>query len=310
MHQKSTPSSQPRSSSSHSSLSPQSFSLHPECVNYLTCCFCAEPFTDSVFACPQHPDVKICSDCFRRRIVCFHCKQDFQRSPQIEEMLGMIAIICSVCTRPVRLSEYSKHRSLCETKGKFMCAFEIGETKCVFCTEKCDFLFTHYIVDHRIAEYNSLVDTIVLPHAQMHFHPREVEKPFKNTIGLPCYASLWYGYSLNFQGTRILLEFFYRIPSRSFMFIARSDRPYSIQIQMLVPQHSVYGISMGIMGDQVEVKEGKSVSFTDETPLHMHQNHMIRSICAFEIDLFDMFEKYSMIHGDCRFTQFGVKIVY
>ena len=310
MWPKSTPSTQSRASSSHSSLSPQSFSLHPECVNYLTCNFCTEPFSDYVFSCPMHPEVKVCTDCYRRRIQCFHCKQDMKRSLQVEEMLGMISIICSICGGSYRMCDYSRHRSICEAKGRYSCAYEIGESKCTYCTEKGDILFSHYISDHHIIEYNSLVDTLILPHAQLHFNLREIEKPFKNICGLPCYSSLCYIYVLNFQGIRILLEYSYRIPSRSFLFIARSEKPQKIQLQILVPRHSVYGISMGIQNDEIETKEGKSTSFAEKVPLYLEANNMIRSICAFEIDIFDMYEKYSMIHGDCRFAQFGLKIVY
>jgi hypothetical protein len=305
----SSPSTQTRSPNSSCSLSPQSFSLHPECINYLTCNFCTEPFSGYVFACPAHPDVKICTDCYRRNIICYHCKQELTRSIQIEEMLGMISIVCTLCSQSVRMSEYASHRKSCETRGKFLCAYETGESKCSFCTEKPDFIFSHYIVDHRVLEYNSLVDTIILPHAQLHFSPREIEKPFKTALGLPCYTSLFYVYILNFQGIRVLVEFFYRVPCKSFLMIARAERNVKLQIQMLVPKTSVYGISMGLQRDEVESKEGQSVGFSDNLPLHGHNSNMIRSICAFEIDVFDMYEKYSMIHGDCRFTQFGIKIV-
>jgi hypothetical protein len=303
-----TPSTQGRSSASQKSLSPQSFSLHPECINYLTCNFCTEPFSDYVFSCPQHPDVKICTDCYRRKISCFHCKRELQRSLQIEEMLGMISITCGICATSFRMNEYSVHRPLCESKGKYVCAFEIGENKCSYCSERPDILFSHYLIDHRVMEYNSLGDSIVLPHVQLHFNLREIEKPFKTVTGLPSYTSIWALYLLNFQGTRILLEFLYRIPSRSFFFIARSEKSQKIQLQMLVPRNSVYGISMGLQKDEIETKEGKSIPFSDNIPLHMHANNMIRSICAFEIDIFDMYEKYSMIHGDCRFSQFGLKM--
>ena len=268
-----------------------------------------EPFSDYVFSCPIHPEVKVCSDCYRRRVVCFHCKKEMQRSLQIEEMLGMISITCSLCGSIFRMSEYSKHKNFCETKGKHHCAFEIGEMRCKYCTEKSEIIFTHYVVDHRVPEFNSLVDTIVLPHAQLHFNLREIEKPFKTVTGLPGYSSLCYLYILNFQGNRVLLEFVYRIPSRSYIFIARSEKPQQIQLQMLVPKHSVYGISTGIQNDEIDTKEGKSIAFSEDIALHMNPNNMIRSICAFEIDVFDMYEKYSMIHGDCRFAQFGVKFV-
>ncbi|OMJ68281.1 hypothetical protein SteCoe_34320 [Stentor coeruleus] len=305
-----SPSTQTRSNSSQSSLSPQSFSLHPECIHYLTCSYCTEPFSDYVYSCSSHPDVKICMDCYRKKVMCFHCKKELQRSLQVEEILGMISIACTICGNSVRMSDYSKHRIKCETRGRFTCAYEIGENKCTFCTEKSEFIYTHYIVDHHVIEYNSLVDSIVLPHAQLHFHPREIEKPFKTVSGLPCYSSVCYLYILNYQGFRVLVEFFYRIPNRSFMFVLRSEKPMKIQLQMLVPRHSVFGISMGLLNDEVEIREGKTISFSDEHPLHMNPNHMIRSICAFEIDIFDMYEKYSLIHGDCRFTQFGFKIVY
>jgi hypothetical protein len=224
-------------------------------------------------------------------------------------MLGMISIICNLCGTSVRMSEYSNHRKVCESRGKFVCAFEVGENRCTFCTEKSDFIFTHYVVDHRVLEYNSLIDTIILPHAQLHFSPREIEKPFKTALGLPCYTSLFYLYILNFQGVRVLVEFFYRVPCKSFLLVARSEKTVRIQIQMLVPRNGVYGISMGFARDEVETKEGQSVNFSENQPLHMHNSNMIRSICAFEIDVFDMYEKYSMIHGDCRFAQFGIKIV-
>lgn len=299
-----------RSPNSTSSLSPQSFSLHPECINYLTCTFCTEPFSDCVYACPSHPDIKICTDCYRHKVFCCHCKNELKRSLQIEEMLGMISIICGLCGVSIRMSEYAHHKKLCETKGKFTCAFEAGESKCAFCTEKSDSIFTHYVVDHRVIEYNSLIDTIILPHAQLHFSPREIEKPFKTALGLPCYTSLFYNYILNFQGVKVLIEFFYRVPSRSFLLVARSEKTLRLQIQMLVPRNSVFGISMNLQRDEVETKEGQTVMFSDNQPLHMHNSNMIRSICAFEIDVFDMYEKYSLIHGDCRFTQFGIKLVY
>jgi hypothetical protein len=232
-----------------------------------------------------------------------------QRSLQIEEMLQMISITCCLCSGTCRMSEYAKHRSICETRGKYHCAFEIGENRCGFSTEKTGMIFTHYVVDHRVGEYNSLVDTIILPHAQLHFNLREIEKPFKNVGGMPCYSSLCYYYILNFQGIRMVIEFIYRITTRSFLVIARSEKPQQIQLQMLVPKNSVYGISMGIPQDEIDVKEGKSTTFSQDIALHISQNNMIRSMCAFEIDLFDMYEKYSMIHGDCRFTQFGVKLV-
>lgn len=304
-----TPSSQVHSSSSQSSLSPQSFSLHPECINYLTCNFCTEPFSGYVFSCPFHPEIKVCPDCYRHRIVCCHCKKEMQRSLQVEEMLGMISITCAICSQSFRMNEYSKHRSICETKGKYHCAYEIGEIRCSFSTEKPDWIFSHYLIDHQVGEYNSLLDTIILPHVQLHFNLREIEKPFKNVTGLPCFCSLYYLYLLNFQGTRVILEFAYRITSRSYLFIARSDKVLQIQLQMLVPKHSVYGISMGIGNDEIDSKEGKTVTFANDISLYMTQNNMIRSVCAFEIDVFDMYEKYSMIHGDCRFAQFGVKIV-
>ena len=304
-----TPSTQSRTVS-QKSLSPQSFSLHPECINYLTCSFCSDPFSNYVFSCPLHPEIKICTDCYRHKINCFSCKRELQRSLQVEEMLGMISISCSICGQSFRMSDYAKHRDLCETKGKFVCAFESGENRCDYCSEKSELVFSHYVVIHRVIEYNSLVDTIILPHVQLHFNLREIEKPFKTVTELPLYTSICNYAILNFQGIRILFEFLYRIPSRSFLFIARSEKQQKIQLQILVPRNSVYGISVGLQKDEIEAIEGRTTTFNEEIPLNMHTNNMIRSICAFEIDVFDMYEKYSMIHGDCRFTQYGIKLVY
>ncbi|CAG9312945.1 unnamed protein product [Blepharisma stoltei] len=295
-------------SSTPSSLSPQSFSLRPECINYLVCNYCADPFSDYVFSCTTHHEVKICGNCMRKKNTCFYCKRDMVRNHQIEEILGMISLLCELCGQQVRMSDLSRHKKTCGVNRIHYCSYETGENRCGFYSEYANAIFTHYMECHHVAEVSGSSDVIVLPHAQIQFNLRDLEKPLKSIHSLPCFTSLYYIYILNIQGTKLLLEFLYRTSTRSFLFILRSEQQLSVQLQLLVPKVSVFGLSSCLQGDQVEYREGNTILFTSGTPMHIDQSDIIRSICAFELDVFEVFEKYSMIHGDCRFVQFGIKL--
>lgn len=295
-------------SNTPSSLSPQSFSLRPECINYLICNYCADPFSDCVFSCGQHHEVKICGNCMRKKNSCFYCKREMLRNYQIEEILGMISFQCEVCGQAVRMSDLARHKKICGINRVHYCSYETGEQRCSFYTDTSNAIFDHFIESHQALELSSTNDILILPHTQIQFNLRDLEKPLKSIHSLPCFTSLYHVFLLNFLGTKLLFEFLYRTSTRSFLFILRAEKELNVQLQLLVPRLSVFGQSCCLQADQVEIREGNTITFASSPPFHIDQSDTIRSICAFELDVFEVFEKYSMIHGDCRFVQFGIKL--
>jgi len=204
------------------------------------------------------------------------------------------------------MSDLATHKKSCGVNRMHYCAYETSEQKCGFYSDLG--IFEHYTESHLVTEISTVNDLIIIPHLQIQFNMRDLDKPLKSFHSLPCFASLYYINILNFKNTKVLFEFFYRLKTRTFLFIFRSEQPVALQLQLLVPKFSVFGLSSCLQSDQVEIREGNSTNFASNVPMHMDQSDSIRNICSFELDVFEVFEKYSLLHGDCRFVQFGVKL--
>lgn len=284
------------------------FSLLPDCIDYILCNYCCEPLSNKIFLCSSHPDIRICSTCYIKHSKCCYCHLQMERALSLEKMMGMISYTCGVCNSSVRFIDTVLHSRICRTLSVFYCAYERGSCKCKFEVKSIDELFFHYRTAHSVPEFCSDSNLIVLPHAQIHTNLRDIEKPAKALSILPSNCSIYYDFIADFHGVKVLLELFYKNNTKSFIFIGRSDVPIRLSVLMCVPVNSVYGISNGLIENGMDRRIGTTVQFEQATPLHLDCSSMIRSLVLAELDLFETFEKYSFLHGDVRYIQFGVNL--
>lgn len=284
-----------------------SFTLNQECLDYLLCNYCCEPLSSQIYICENHPDIKICCACYAKETVCCYCLGSMRRTLSLEKMMGMISYQCEACSFIIKLTDMACHRNTCNRPVVFCCSFERFNSRCLWEGKSATDLFEHYKLAHSVIELVSGSSLIVLPHIELHTFLREIDKPTKSALSLPENCSLHNSFIVNLEGTQILIEFFYRIPSKSFIFIGRSEMPVNLSVLLCIPIMSLYGVANGLTDNQMETKTGRTTLFDKEIPLHMDKNNMIRSIAITELDVFEMFEKYSFLHGDTRYLQFGIR---
>ena len=292
-------------------VSPSSgFSLNEECRNYLLCTYCCLMLTPPVYSCPYHPSANICDPCFRRASSCPQCHLPLPRNGQFELMLEMFSVRCEDCSAQVKLTQYSEHQRTCVAGRQLYCAVEMLDKRCGFNTQQADDLGEHLRSFHNIQELLSTDELCPLPFIQIQRSLGDLQKPIKSAHTLPFNCSIHYAYVVTFVGRgSLLVEFFYRLTTRSFFVIVRSAHPVSFQVHWLVSKHSLYGLNNDLPADKIEVMEGRACKFSADVPLHLHKADNLRSIAMAEMEVMEVMEKYSFLHGDGRFLQFAIKLV-
>lgn len=286
------------------------FSLNEECRNYLLCTYCCVMLTPPVYACSFHPSANICEACKRREANCGQCHTSLVRNGQFELMLEMFSVRCEDCGLTVRLPQYSEHQKSCIVGKQLYCSIELLDTRCGYNTSDPSDLFSHFLLFHNVPELAAMEDLCPLPYLQIQRSLNDLNKPMKSAHTMPFNCSVHYAFVVNFRGrVSLLTEFFYRLTTRSFFVVVRSALPVQIQLHWLVSKHSIYGLNNELMSDKVEITEGRACKFAAEIPLHLHQVDNLRSIACAEMEVLELMEKFSFLHGDGRFLQFAIRVL-
>jgi len=297
--------------SPHVDSSPNSgFSLNEECRNYLLCTYCCQMLTPPVYACTFHPSTNICESCRRREANCGQCRIPVVRNGQFELMLEMFSVRCEDCGVAVRLPQYGEHQKNCYIGRQLYCPVELLDTRCGYNTASASDLFTHFCSFHNVPELTATEDLCPLPFLQIQRSLGDLNKPLKSAHTLPFNCSIHYAFVVTFTGrASVLAEFFYRLTTKSFFVVVRSPGPVQFQLHWLVSKHSIYGLNNELSADKVDICEGRACKFSAEVPLHLHQVDNLRSIACAEIEVLELMEKFSFLHGDGRFLQFALRLL-